>query len=256
MIVVGAVVLGLVVTVGVLVGVILPRLRPEPETGPTFAPGELTPEESTVVARPQPDGTVRVDQVLIFDIAPGLEDRPATWYLGGTRIGTKAADDTVRYGVIPRVIALEAREVPVDDAPVPLEITVDESDYDDPFTDGRRYALTAPGPWTPGRHRIEFTFVLGDTWVAADGVRLLVLPLRFASGPDTGQPADLVRLQINGAVRLECPDSSEGFADRLPCGNGDQLVYRPRELQSQEAVTVPDPGFITTPPIPVTEKAR
>ena len=124
--VVGAAMLGLVVTVVTLVWVIMPRLRPAPEPRPTFAPGELTPEESTVLARPQPDGTVRVDQVLIFDVVPGLEADPATWYLGGTRIGWKSAERTAQYGVIPKVVTLEAREVPVADAPVPLKITVDD----------------------------------------------------------------------------------------------------------------------------------
>ena len=79
-IVAGAVVLGLVITVAVLVGVVLPRLRNEFDPGPTFAPGELTPEESAVVAVPQPDGTVRVDQVLIFDV---VVDRSTALLVGG-----------------------------------------------------------------------------------------------------------------------------------------------------------------------------
>ena len=255
-IVAGAVVLGLVITAAVLVGVILPRFADDPETGPTFAPGELTPEESTVTAVPQPDGTVRVDQVLIFDIAPGLEDRPATWYLDGTQIGWKSAERTAQYGVIPRVVAVFAREIPVVDAPIELKITVDESDYDDPFFDGRRYALIAPGPWSPGRHRVEFSYVLGDVWVEADGVRLLVLPLRFASGPGNGQPSDLVRLQVRGAGALECPATNIDFADRRTCGEGDRLTYRPHEVDQREAVAVTSPVGVTAAPIPVTEKTR
>ena len=255
-IVAGAVVLGLVVTVAALVGVVLPRLRPESGPGPAFAPGELTPEESTVVAVPQPDGTVRVDQVLIFDIAPGLEDRPATWYLDGTQIGWKSSERTAQYGVIPKVVALEAREVPVADAPVPLKITVDESDYDDPFFDGRRYALIAPGPWSPGRHRVEFSYVLGDVWVQVDGVRLLVLPLRFASGPGNGQPQDLVRLQVTGAGELLCPSTNVNFSDRRTCSDDGRLTYHPFELDQREAVAVTDLTTITAEPIPVTEKAR
>ncbi len=256
LIIVGAVVLGLAVSAGLLFGVILPRFEREPDSGPTYAPGELTPEESTVVAVPQPDGTVRVDQVLIFDIAPGLEDRPATWYLDGTQIGWKSSERTAQYGVIPEVVALEAREVPVADAPVPLKITVDESDYDDPFFDGRRYALVAPGPWSPGRHRVEFSYVLGDVWVEADGVRLLVLPLRFASGPGNGQPQDLVRLEVKDAGELQCPATNVNFSDRRTCGDGGRLTYRPYEVDQQEAVAVSDLPAITAEPIPVTEKAR
>ena len=255
-IVTGAAVLGLVITVGVLIGVILPRLRPVPDPGPTYAYGELTPEESTVTAVPQPDGTVRVDQVLIFDVAPGLEGRPATWYLGGTRIGWKSTERTAQYGVIPKVVALQAREVPVADAPVPLKITVDESDYEDPFFDGRRYQLIAPGPWVTGRHRVEFSYVLGDVWIEADGTRLLVLPLTFAGGPADGQPADLVRLQVRGAGELQCPATNVNFSDRRACGDGDRLTYRPHRMDQLEAVAVPNPSGVTATPIPVTEKAR
>jgi hypothetical protein len=255
-IVIGAVVLGLVITVAVLFGVILPRFERGPESGPTYAPGELTPEESTVTAIPQPDGTVRVDQVLIFDIAPGLEDRPATWYLGGTQLGWKSSERAAQYGVIPDVVALSAREVPVTDAPVDLKITVDDSDYDDPFFDGRRYALIAPGPWSPGRHRVEFSYVLGAVWVQADGVRLLVLPLQFASGPGNGQPQDLVRLQVRGAGALQCPATNINFSERRSCGDGDRLVYRPDDLDQREAVTVTEPAGVTAPPVPVPEKTR
>lgn len=255
-IVAGAIVLGLVITVVLVVGVILPRFQDKPDPGPTYAPGELTPEESTVTAVPQPDGTVRVDQVLIFDTAPGLEDRPATWYLDGTQLGWKSSERTAQYGVIPKVVALEAREVPVADAPVPLKITVDESDYDDPFFDGRRYALTAPGPWSPGRHRVEFSYVLGDVWVEADGLRLLVLPLRFASGPGNGQPQDLVRLQVKGAGALQCPATDLNFSERRTCGDGGRLTYSPDGLGQREAVAVTDLTQITAEPIPITEKAR
>ena len=256
LVIVGAVVLGLAVSAGLLFGVVLPRLRPEPEPAPTYAPGELTPEESTVTAVPQPDGTVRVDQVLIFDVVPGQEEKPARWYLDGTQIGWKSAERKAQYGVIPKVVALSAREVPVTDAPVELKITVDESDYDDPFFDGRRYALIAPAPWTPGRHRVEFSYVLGDVWVEADGVRLLVLPLRFASGPGNSQPADLVRLWVRGTGALECPATNIDFAERRRCGDGDRLVYRPHQADQREAVAVTEPSGVTAAPIPVTEKSR
>jgi hypothetical protein len=256
LVVVGAAVLGLVVTAAVLFGVILPRFKGEPESGPTFAPGELTPEESTVTAVPQPDGTVRVDQVLIFDIAPGLEDRPATWYLDGTQIGWKSSEREAQYGVIPTVVALSAREVPVTDAPVELKITVDDSDYDDPFFDGRRYALIHPRPWSTGRHRVEFSYVLGDVWVEAEGTRLLVLPLRFASGPGNGQPQDLVRLQVPGVGALQCPATNVNFSERRRCGDGDRLVYRPDDVDQREAVVVTEPSGVTAAPIPVTEKTR
>ena len=49
---------------------------------------------------------------------------------------------------------------------------------------------------------MEFSYVLGDVWVEADGARLLVLPLRFASGPGNGQPMDLIRLEVRDASTL------------------------------------------------------
>lgn len=253
MIIIGAVVLGLVITVAVLAGVILPRLRQDPDP-PSYAPGELTPEESTVVVKPQADGTVRVDQTLTFDAGPGTS-QPLTWYLGGARIGS-TADGTVDYAVLSQAGSVTARDVTPDENAVPLEVTAETGEYADPFGDGRRYALAAPGRWAPGRHRVEFGVVLSDVWVEVAGVRALVLPLRFASGPDTGQPADQVRLTVNGAVRLDCPDGDEVFADREECGNGELMRYRPSELTTLAAVAVPDPGFITAPPIPVTVRAR
>lgn len=254
LIVIAAVVLGLVITAAMVFGVILPRLQPGPDQGPTFAPGELTPEESTITAAPQPDGTVRVDQVLIFDAGPGL-DRPVGWYVDGTQIGWKDPERTAQYGVIPRVVALEAREVPVDGAPVPLEITVDDDDLDDPFFDGRRYQLRPPQPWAPGRHRVELSYVLGDVWVEAGGVRLLVLPLRFASGPANQQPADLTRVLVKVAGVLECPATDRSLGEREPCGEGGRLTYRDN-LDDVEAVVVANPTGITAAPIPVTEKPR
>jgi hypothetical protein len=254
--VVGAAVLGLVVTVVAVVGFILPRLRPAPEPHPTFAPGELTPEESTVLARPQPDGTVRVEQVLIFDVVPGLEGDPAAWYLGGTRIGWKSAERTAQYGVIPKVVALEAREIPAAADPVPLKITADDDkNLKDPFFDGRHYRLIAPAPWSLGRHRVEFSYVLTDVWVVADGVRALVLPLQFARGPGNGQPQDLVRLRVRGAAGMQCPPTNVTFAERRKCGY-DQLTYRAGDLDQVQAVAVPEPVGVTAEPVPVTEKSR
>ncbi len=252
--VVGAAVLGLLISVAVLFGVVIPRLRPDPAPRPSYAPGELTPEESTVVVKPQADGTVRVDQRLTFDAGPGT-DQPLTWYLGGTRIGS-SPDQRIDYAVLPQAGFVTARDATPGERGRSLEVTAEKGAYADPFGDGRRYALAVPGGWSPGRHRIDFSVVLSGVWVDVAGVRALVLPLRFASGPDTGQPADQVRLTVNGAVRLDCPDGDQVFADRQECGDGDLLRYRPSALTTLEAVTLPDPGFITAAPMPVTERAR
>ena len=92
--------------------------------------------------------------------------------------------------------------------------------------------------------------MLGDVWVEADGIRLLVLPLRFASGPGNGQPQDLVRLQVAGAGALQCPATNVNFSDRRSCGEGDRLTYRPDDVDQQEAVAVTEPSGVTAEPDP------
>jgi hypothetical protein len=254
-IVAAAAVLVLLSVAAVVVGVVLPRRGDDPpvEAGPTFAAGELTPQETTVVATPRPDGTVQVEQKLVFDAGPGI-DFPATWYIGGTQIGWQS--DDAQYGVIPTITAVTAREVTPAGGSVDLAVSVDDSDIDDPFFDGHRYRLAAPGPWAPGRHAVMISYTLGDVWVRADGVRVLVLPLRFVSGPANPQAADLVRLQVPGAAALQCPATNIDFADRPACGDGDRLVYHDGELNQVEAVVVPDPAGVTADPIPVSERRR
>jgi hypothetical protein len=228
---------------------------PPVAAGPSFAAGELTPEESTVVATPRPDGTVQVEQKLVFDAGPGM-DYPVTWYIGGTQIGWQSSAREAQYGVIPRISDVTAREVTTAGQTVELAVSVDDSDIDDPFFDGHRYRLAAPGPWAPGRHAVLISYTLGEVWVQADGVRIFVLPLRFGSGPANPQPTDQVRLQVPGASVLQCPVTNVNFADRRACGAGDRLVYHDGELEQVQAVVVPDPAGITAEPIPVTEKRR
>jgi hypothetical protein len=254
---VGVTVLVLAGVTAVVVRVILMPCCDNPgppvAAGPSFAAGELTPEESTVVATPQPDGTVQVEQKLIFDAGPGM-DYPVTWYIGGTQIGWQSSAREARYGVIPTISGVTAREITTTGGTVDLAVSVDDSGIDDPFFDGHRYRLAAPGPWAPGRHAVMISYTLGEVWVQADGVRILVVPLRFGSGPANRQPADLVRLQVPGASALECPATNVDFADRRACGTGDRLVYHDGELDQVEAVVVPDPAGVTAEPIPVREK--
>ena len=257
-IVAAAAVLLLLVVAAVVVGVVLPRRNdtdPPVMPGPSFAAGELTPEESTVVATPRPDGTVQVEQKLIFDAGPGM-DYPVTWYIGGTQIGWQSSARDAQYGVIPTISGVTARELTTTGETVDLAVSVDDSGIDDPFFDGHRYRLAAPGPWTPGRHAVMISYTLGEVWVQADGVRVLVLPLQFGSGPANSQPADLTRLQVPGASALQCPATNVNFADRRACGAGDRLAYHDGELDQVEAVVVPDPAGVTAEPIPVTEKRR
>jgi hypothetical protein len=83
-----------------------------------------------------------------------------------------------------------------------------------------------------------------------------VLPLRFGSGPASGQPADVVRVQLRGASGLQCPATNVNFADPRPCGTGDRIIYYDGELDQVEAVLVPDSVGVTAEPIPVPEKHR
>ena len=247
----------MLLVVAVVVGVVLPRRDAGPTivAGPSFSAGELTPEESTVIATPQPDGTVQVEQKLVFDAGPGM-DFPVTWYIGGTQIGWRSSARQAQYGVIPTISAVTAREVTTAGRTTDLAVRVDDSGIDDPFFDGHRYRLAARGPWAAGRHAVIISYTLGDVWVRADGVRTLVLPLSFGSGPANRQPADQVRLQVQGASTLQCPATNVNFADRRSCGTGARLAYHDGELDQVEAVVVADPAGVTAEPIPVPEKRR
>ena len=249
--------LALLVVAVVVFGVLLPRRNTYPTAGaaPSFAPGELTPEESTVVATPRPDGTVHVEQKLVFDAGPGV-DFPVTWYIGGSQIGWQSSARQAQYVVIPQISEVTAHELTPDGGTVALAVNVDDSDLKDPFFDGHRYRLAAPAPWAAGRHAVSVRYTLSDVWVQADGVRVLVLPLSFASGPASRQPADVARVQVRGADALQCPATNINFADRSTCGSGGRLAYHDGELDQVEAVAVVDPAGVTAEPIPVPEKRR
>jgi hypothetical protein len=236
--------------------VLVPRGDSDPPVAaaPTVAPGELTPQESTVVVTPRADGTVAIEQKLIFDAGSGL-DAPATWYVGGTQLGWQSSAREIRYGMTPKVVEFGAREINATGAPVDLTTTVIENqDARDPFFHGHRYRMSGPGPWSAGRHAVMINIVLSDVWVEIEGVPAVVLPLRFVAGPASGQPLDLVRLTVRGASTLECPATNINFSERQSCGRAGTLTLHPDELDQVEAVVAPDLSAITAAPIPVTER--
>ena len=157
-----------VLVIVALVVVLLVRREAEPigttPSGPSFAPGELTPEETVVVATPRPDGSLAVAQTLVFDAGPGL-DRPVSMDVGGTRLGWKSSPRTVQYGVLPVVADLQAREVGGSN----LTVRITERPNPNPLSAGRRYELVPAAPWSPGRHAVTVSYVLDDVWVQVEG---------------------------------------------------------------------------------------
>jgi hypothetical protein len=236
--------------------VLVPRddFDPPVAAAPTVAAGELTPQESTVVVTPRADGTVAIEQKLIFDAGSGL-DAPVTWYVGGTQLGWRSSAREIRYGITPKVLEFGAREITATGAPTDLTTTViDNRDARDRFFHGHRYRMAGPGPWSAGRHAVMINIVLSDSWVEIEGVPAVVLPLRFVAGPGSGQPLDLVRLTVREASTLECPATNINFSERQSCGRAGTLTLHPDELDQVEAVVVPNLSVITAAPIPVTER--
>jgi len=165
-----------------------------------------------VVVTPRANGTVAVEQKLIFDAGSGM-DAPGTWYVGGTQLGWQSSAREIGYGVTPKVLEFDAREITAADTSTDLTtMVIDDISARDPFFRGHRYRLAGAGPWSAGRHAVMINYVLGDVWVEADGVPVAVLPLRIVGGPGSGQPLDLVRLTVRRASTLECPATSINFS--------------------------------------------
>lgn len=180
----------------------------------------LTPEEISVTAAPQPDGTLQVSQRLIFD-APDGEDRPIRWHLGREPIGRSTSGGTTSdYNVLPRVSAISARELSTaegstkDDPAEVAELNVrrDDVDVSDLFADDVSYEFANPNPpgenimWDEGRHVIDVSYILDDVYLDVEGHELFVLPLRFPAGSSEARSIRTVSLKAGGPI-LCLPDN-------------------------------------------------
>ena len=88
-----------------------------------------------MVVTPRSDGTVAVEQKLIFDAGPGM-DAPLTWYVGGTLLGWQSSAREIGYGVTPKVLEFDAREINATGTSTDLTTTVNDV----------RSALAPPSP--------------------------------------------------------------------------------------------------------------
>ena len=205
-----------------------------------------------MVATPGPDGTVRVEQELIFDAGPGM-DYPVTWYIGGTQIGWKSSSPAeAQYGVIPTIVTnLEAREIGG------LDLTVRDTERIDRTrsSTGTATGWPPPVPWAPGRHAVMISYTLGEVWVQADGVRCWCCRCSSAAARPTPSRPTWSGCRCAGATRLQCPATNVNFADRRCVRSGRPAAPTTTvSWTSVEAVVVPDPAGVTAEPIPVTEE--
>lgn len=237
----------------------------------------LTPEEITVTAAPQADGTLHVSERLIFD-APDGADRPILWHLGGESIGWPAGDgDVPRYAVMPRASEVSARELdttekstkndPVEIAQ--LSVTRDDSDVDDLFYDDVGYEFANPHPpgenvmWTKGRHVVDVSYILDDVYLNVEGHELFVLPLQFPSGSNEAPSIRTLSLEAGGPIRC-LPDNME-FEPDADCSGldkhrfaegGTRLTWQEDMTSSIGAIGFAAPDTLQTEPIPVYEHRR
>lgn len=222
------------------------------------ADGVFTPEERTVTAIPQPDGTLSVEEKLVFDAGEGT-DRPLRWAIGGTAIGWKGPNRVAQYGVIPQVRDIRAREISSGSPGPDLAVTHGPSKVVDPFFDDHLYQFAPPGAvWHSGRHAVQISYTLAGTYVVVENQAMLVLPLAFVHGPQSTQPSDITRVRIAGDQPLQCLATNVDFAQHRLCLGGDagRLTHQGNLFDSMDAVGVANPGGVSAQPAPAAEKER
>lgn len=235
-----------------------PKVYHYPKRSVTLAPGVVTPQEATVTATPQPDGSLTVEQTLVFEATEETGD-VVVMSSDGVDLGWISDDRPGRYWVNPTVSQVSAADV-TSGEPSDLDVVVDERDREDPRTDGIYYKVAEDRDWEPGRHVIEIEFTLGDVWVDIDGTRAMVLPLDFFFSHNHGDlDATVVRFTDDALV---CSAPNRTWSTQNLCTDGkhgrfsgflDTSGTTPRDLDGLVAV---DPPGITAEPIAVQEWTR
>lgn len=266
-----------ILVVVVIVSSMITRIPEMPPDRARLPQQALTPEEITVTANPQADGTLQVSQRLIFD-APDGANRPILWGLGGESIGWPAgAGDVPLYAVMPKASEVSARELDTaedstknDPAEVAeLSVTRDDSDVDDLFFDDVGYEFANPNPpgenvmWTKGRHVVDVSYVLDDVYLSVEGYELFVLPLRFPSGSNEAPSLRTVSVESGGPIRC-LPDNTEfdpdagctGLGKHRIAEDGTRLTWQEDMTSSIAAIGFAAPDTMATEPSPVYEHRR
>lgn len=232
-----------------------PKVYHYPKRTVTLEPGVVTPQEGTATATPQPDGTLVVEQTLVFEATEETGD-VVILSSDGVELGEIDDDRHGDYWVNPTVSGVQAAEV-TSGEPTELDLVVDDQDVEDPRTDGTYYKLADGHTWEPGRHVIEIEFTLADVWVDIDGTRAMVLPLDFFFSHNDGD-LDTTRVQFTDSA-LVCPAPNRTWSAESLCLDGEDGQWSgflkssgttPRDLDGLVAL---DPPGVTAEPIPVEE---
>lgn len=232
-----------------------PRVNHYPKRTVTLEPGVVTPQEVTATATPQPDGTLVVEQTLVFEATNETGD-VVLLSSNGVDLGWINDDRPGRYWANPTVSGVQAVEV-TSGEPTDLDLVVDDRGVEDPRMDGTYYKLADGHTWEPGRHVIEIEFSLADVWVDIDGTPAMVLPLDFFFSHNDGD-LDTTRVQFTDGALVCSPPNRTWSAESL-CLDGEDGQWSgflepsgttPRDLDGLVAL---DPPGVTAEPIPVEE---
>ena len=235
-----------------------PKVYHYPKRTVDLAPGVVTPQEITATATPQPDGSVAVEQTLVFEATEESAD-VVVLRSSGVELGWVSDERRGRYWVSPTVSEVRAADV-TSDQPTELEMVVDDRDLDDPRRDGLYYKLGEGTDWAPGRHVIEIEFTLTDVWVEIEGLRAMVLPLDFFVTQNHSD-LDTTIVQFTDGPLL-CSATNRTWSTDHACEHGEGGQWSgylespgtvPRELQGLVAF---DPPGVTAEPEPVLEWRR
>ncbi|MCW4460000.1 DUF2207 domain-containing protein [Microbacterium sp. MPKO10] len=250
----------LIAVVVMVVGMLVGRAGTSPHVE-RVSEAAFTPEEVTVTATANTDGTLAVTEKLVFDTPEGSTD-PVSWYIGASRIGWETRDRHTQLIVLPTVSDVTG-VVLTDDGPGD-ELTVDKDDskVDDPMYDSVAYRFTAAeGEWSAGRHAVQVSYVLDDVHVRVDGADLMVLPLSFARGPH--RTVSYRSIDVGDGNAISCMPDNMTFELNDECTRLQELATRTSESRIAwrdeptgpvEAIAFAMPSTVTAEPISVIRK--
>lgn len=224
-------------------------------------PDAFTPEEVSVVASAQKDGTLAVTATLVFDAPKGSDD-PLYWYLGAARIGWETSERHAQYVVVPTATDVEGVVLADDGAGEALTVEKDDSKVDDPLRDDVVYRFVPKGEWTEGRHAVEISYVLEGVHVEVGGSDLMVLPLQFVTGPY--RAVNYRRADVGEGNTIQCMYDNRTFLLDDTCAALDGATGEPGSTvswaadltSSVEAIAFATPEVVTVDPEPVTRRER
>lgn len=232
---------------------------PYPTPAATGEAYEFFPMETTVTFDPQPDGTVLVEQVVLFEAGPA-DGRLQTGIRQPTRI-LQATDRSGWHVIRPLMTEIVATDITVPDQPVQLATVSGSTDY------SINTDITHPAGWSPGRHRVRITFRLSGVWAEIPGDRRLVLP-EMAVHPEWYygyQTGDVTRFATSHGEQLWCGGDRAGYGPAEPCPDqkAGQVVVGGRIPRAGETTSgnrryffLREPAGVTAPANPTEWMAR